>query len=499
MIEEVFFISSENKQLRADGRAYDELRPIKIKAGVLKRADGSAYVEVGGNKILASVYGPRETYIRRLLKPNTGVIKVRYNMAPFSVDDRKRPGPDRRSNEISKIAADALRPALMLESFPRSMVDISIEIIEAEGGTRCAGITAAAVALADAGIPMRDIPVGCAAGKMNGDIVLDLSEKEDKEGQADVPIVILPRTGEITLLQADGKLTEDEFEEALDLAMEGCMRISKIHKWIGRVKMNVVPEISKRSIVKLINNGKRADGRDFDQRREIVVEPGIISKAEGSAKVTLGDTQVIVGVKPSIGEPFADTPDVGVLMTNCEMLPMAAPEFEPGPPSPESIELARVVDRGIRESELVDLEKLCIEEGKKVWMLFIDLHVIDYDGNLFDCANIAVMAALLNTKLPTASIVDDELVLDEENLMDLPVRDKVALSTFVKIGNGMVLDPSLEEEEVLDARLSVGVTQNNSYISSMQKGGEVPLTRDEILDAVHTAIATKDEIYEYLE
>ena len=239
MIEEVFFISSENKQIRADGRAYDELRPIKIKAGVLKRADGSAYVEVGGNKILASVYGPRETYIRRLLKPNTGVIKVRYNMAPFSVDDRKRPGPDRRSNEISKIAADALRPALMLESFPRSMVDISIEIIEAEGGTRCAGITAAAVALADAGIPMRDIPVGCAAGKMNGDIVLDLSEKEDKEGQADVPIVILPRTGEITLLQADGKLTEEEFEEALDLAMEGCMRISKIQEEALKERYNV--------------------------------------------------------------------------------------------------------------------------------------------------------------------------------------------------------------------------------------------------------------------
>ena len=239
MIEEVFFISSENKQLRADGRAYDELRPIKIKAGVLKRADGSAYVEVGGNKILASVYGPRETYIRRLLKPNTGVIKVRYNMAPFSVDDRKRPGPDRRSNEISKIAADALRPALMLESFPRSMVDISIEIIEAEGGTRCAGITAAAVALADAGIPMGDLPVGCAAGKMNGDIVLDLSEKEDKEGQADVPIVILPRTGEITLLQADGKLTEDEFEEALDLAMEGCMRISKIQEEALKERYNV--------------------------------------------------------------------------------------------------------------------------------------------------------------------------------------------------------------------------------------------------------------------
>jgi exosome complex component RRP41 len=196
----------------------------------LKRADGSAYVEMGGNKILASVYGPRSTYMRRFLRPDTGVIRVRYNMAPFSVDDRKRPGPDRRSIEISKIAEDALRPALLLESFPNSMVEVSIEVIEAEGGTRCAGITAAAVALADAGVPMKDIPVGCAAGKMDDKVVLDLSEIEDKEGQADVPIVILPRTEEITLLQADGNLTEDEFEEALDLAIGGCQQIAECQR-----------------------------------------------------------------------------------------------------------------------------------------------------------------------------------------------------------------------------------------------------------------------------
>ena len=221
---------SEEKKLRADGRAYNELRPIKIEAGVLERADGSAYVEVGGNKILASVYGPKESYLRRFLRPDTGVIKVRYNMAPFSVDSRKRPGPDRRSNEISKITTDALLPALMLEGYPRSLIDISIDGIAAEGGTRCAGVTAAAVALADAGIPMRDIPVGCAAGKMDGDIVLDLSEVEDKTGQADVPVVILPRTGEITLLQTDGNLTDEEFEEAINLAIEGCMEVSKVQK-----------------------------------------------------------------------------------------------------------------------------------------------------------------------------------------------------------------------------------------------------------------------------
>jgi exosome complex component RRP41 len=215
---------------REDGRELDEIRPLKIEAGILERADGSAYLEVGGNKILVAVYGPRESYIRRLLRPDTGVIRCRYNMAPFSVDDRKRPGPDRRSTEISKITAEALRPSLLLEGFPRSMVDIFIEVIEAEGGTRCAGITAASVALADAGIPMKDMVVGCAAGKVDDEIVLDLSEKEDKEGQADIPVAIMPRTGEITLLQSDGNLTEDEFDKALNLAIEGCHQISKVQK-----------------------------------------------------------------------------------------------------------------------------------------------------------------------------------------------------------------------------------------------------------------------------
>jgi exosome complex component RRP41 len=231
------FIITSNDYIREDGRSFDQLRSLKIKSGVLKRADGSAYLEVGGNKILASVYGPRESFIRRLLKPNTGVIRCRYNMAPFSVDDRKRPGPDRRSTEISKITADALRPALLLEDYPMSMIDVSIEIIEAEGGTRCAGITAAAVALADAGIPMRDIVVGCAAGKVDGEIVLDLSEKEDKDGQSDVPIAILPRTNEVTLLQSDGKLTEEEFTKAIDLAIKGCHEISKIQKDALTAKM----------------------------------------------------------------------------------------------------------------------------------------------------------------------------------------------------------------------------------------------------------------------
>jgi exosome complex component RRP41 len=226
----IIILLNNNNKLRADGREYNELRPLKIEAGVLERADGSAYLEIGGNKVLAAVYGPRELHVRRIMRPDMSVIRCRYNMAPFSVGDRKRPGPDRRSIEISKITADALRPAIFLEKFPRSTIDVFIEVLEAEGGTRCAGITAASVALADAGVPMRDLVVSCAAGKADGKVVLDLSEDEDKEGEADLPVAIMPRSGEITLLQMDGHLTPDEFENALDLAIEGCKKISVTQK-----------------------------------------------------------------------------------------------------------------------------------------------------------------------------------------------------------------------------------------------------------------------------
>lgn len=226
----IIILLSNNNNLRADGRDFNELRPLKIEAGVLERADGSAYLEIGGNKVLAAVYGPRELHVRRIMRPDMAVIRCRYNMAPFSVGDRKRPGPDRRSVEISKITADALRPAIFLEKFPRSTIDVFIEVLEAEGGTRCAGITAASVALADAGVPMRDLVVSCAAGKADGKVVLDLSEDEDKEGEADVPVAIMPRSGKITLLQMDGHLTPDEFEKALDLAIEGCKKISAAQK-----------------------------------------------------------------------------------------------------------------------------------------------------------------------------------------------------------------------------------------------------------------------------
>jgi exosome complex component RRP41 len=215
---------------RLDGRKPDELRKIKIEAGVLHRAEGSCYLEWGGNKVFAAVYGPREAIPRHTQNPLRAIVNAKYNMAAFSVEDRKRPGPDRRSREISKVISEALENVILVEKYPRASIDVNIEVLNAEAGTRCAGLTAAGVALADAGIPMKDIPVSCAAGKIENQVVLDLGKEEDNYGTADLPVAISPRTGEIILLQMDGHLTQEEFDKAFDLAIKGCYIISDIQK-----------------------------------------------------------------------------------------------------------------------------------------------------------------------------------------------------------------------------------------------------------------------------
>jgi len=215
---------------RLDGRRPDELRPLKIEAGALKRANGSAYLEWGDNKVMAAVYGPRECHPRHMQNPTRALVQCHYNMASFSVDDRKRPGPDRRSQEISKITSEALTHVVFTEYFPKTSIDVYIEVLQANAGTRCAGLTAASVALADAGIPMRDLVASCAAGKIEDTVVLDLGKEEDNFGQADIPVGYIPRTNEIVLLQMDGDLTADQFKTGLSMAIEACKKIYDIQR-----------------------------------------------------------------------------------------------------------------------------------------------------------------------------------------------------------------------------------------------------------------------------
>jgi len=233
----------DKKGLRLDGRKPEELRSIKIEVGILPNADGSAYIQQGKNKILAGVYGPRELHPKHLALPDRTVLRCRYHMAPFSVQERKSPAPSRRDIELSKVIREALEPSIFLEYYPRTGIDIFVEILQADGGTRCASITAAALALADAGIPMRDLVVACAAGKADDTIVLDLMDTEDKKGGADVPVALMPNLNAITLLQMDGILTFEEFEKAVNLALKGCRKIYTMQKEALKAKYESVKEV----------------------------------------------------------------------------------------------------------------------------------------------------------------------------------------------------------------------------------------------------------------
>jgi exosome complex component RRP41 len=236
----------DDNGLRVDGRRVDELRPLKIEVGILDKADGSAYVEHGRNKILAGVYGPREAHPKHIALADRAVIKCRYHMAPFSTDERKSPAPSRRELELSKVIRESLEPAIMSEYFPRSTIDIFIEVLQADAGTRCAGITAASLALADAGIPMRELVAGCAAGKVDGKVVLDLSDVEDKQGEADLPVALMPKSNVISLLQMDGSLTEDEFRQALEMSTDACRKIYEMQREALRQKYHVARDIAEK-------------------------------------------------------------------------------------------------------------------------------------------------------------------------------------------------------------------------------------------------------------
>lgn len=238
-------------------------------------------------------------------------------------------------------------------------------------------------------------------------------------------------------------------------------------------------ELDVNLVKEIVEKNDRLDGRKFDEYREVVIEPGIVSSAEGSARVKLGDTMLVAGVKMQIGEPFPDTPNEGVLIVSAELVPLASPEFESGPPGEQAIELARVVDRAIRESKCIDFKKLFIEEGK-VWMIFVDIDVLDHDGNLIDAAGMAAGAALINARIP--QIENDKAVSGKRGGEGLPLNGTPISTTFVRIGSSILADPNLAEFKALDARLTVGTIDIGGKIKvcSMQKGGSEGFSLDEI-------------------
>ncbi len=257
--------------------------------------------------------------------------------------------------------------------------------------------------------------------------------------------------------------------------------------------LDLLAKIKRHEVLSMIRTGERIDGRDFDEFRPIEVRTGVISKANGSALVRLGNTQLVVGVKLEVGTPFPDTPDQGALAVNAELVPLADPTFEPGPPDENAIELSRVVDRGIRESKAIDLEELCIVEGEHCWVVFVDIHVLDHDGNLFDASLMGSVAALATAEVPEVEVEDDEVEVIEDETRPLPFRDFPISVTVAKIEDHVLVDPCLEEEIVMDARMTV-TTNERGDVCAVQKGdkGEFPPKAFE--EALEMAVKKSKEI-----
>lgn len=273
--------------------------------------------------------------------------------------------------------------------------------------------------------------------------------------------------------------------------------------------MTITPSIKKEYLEKLASEGKRADGRSFDEYRKIEIETGVVSKAEGSARVKIGNTQVVTGIKIDVGEPYPDSPDSGVMTTAAELIPLASPDFESGPPREDAIELARVVDRGIRESEVIEVDKLCIEPGEKIWIVFIDIHIIDFDGNLFDAASLASLAALMTSNIPIERLKPTLEKLQEKfpsvkNFLNehptdypLPLKTPPISCTSVKYNKSIVIDPALDEEEIAEARFTVA-TDENGDIRAMQKGLKGSFSVDEIKKVIKASTDNGTKIREQL-
>lgn len=255
----------------------------------------------------------------------------------------------------------------------------------------------------------------------------------------------------------------------------------------------ILDQLKLDKITDLLKQGRRLDGRAFDEMRPLTIETGVIPKANGSARVQLGNTEVITGVKVQPDKPFPDLGDKGILICTAEILPLADPNVEPGPPTEDVIELARVVDRGIRETEMIDLHQLVLVENKSVVGIFIDSSVIDSDGNLFDACSYASVAGVLSSTIPKYEIKDDAPVLVEGVTSKPPVKTLPVSVTMARIGEYILVDPTKEEESCMDARITI-TTNSDGNICALQKGGNDGFTPEQLVKCSELALSMGTKI-----
>ena len=261
--------------------------------------------------------------------------------------------------------------------------------------------------------------------------------------------------------------------------------------------VNIISEVCEENIIDLLNQEKRIDDRSFEDYRDITINTDYITKAEGSAMVSIGTTTAVCGVKASTTTPFSNSPDEGIIITNTELLAIASRNFEYGPPNKFAVEISRVVDRTIRESPLIDLKELCIIENSTCWKLHLDIYILDFDGNIMDAACLAAVCALLTTKLPSVTTVNGEVNIDNDNLVKLPIKNKSILCSVAKLYDQLIVDPVSIEESLMDASISIGFREDGS-ICAIQKCGLDVLTISEVRKSINIAYNKSKELFDII-
>ena len=263
------------------------------------------------------------------------------------------------------------------------------------------------------------------------------------------------------------------------------------------VELSIIDKLKRSKILDLLQEGKRIDGRALDEIRPLSIDTDVIPNANGSARARLGDTEIVSGVKVQPDKPFPDMGDKGIFICTAEILPLAHPSAETGPPTPDVIELARVVDRGIRESGMIDLSKMVLKQDKSVIGVFADNVVTDHDGNLFDACSYASVAAVITSKIPKWEIKDDKPVIVEGETSDAPITTIPISITMGRIGESIILDPNLDEWGCLDARITI-TTNSDGNIVALQKGGSAGFTFDQLVKCSELSISAGPKIREII-
>ncbi|RAP52963.1 MAG: RNA-binding protein [Methanosphaera sp. rholeuAM130] len=262
--------------------------------------------------------------------------------------------------------------------------------------------------------------------------------------------------------------------------------------------VNILSQICEENIIDLLNQEKRIDERSFDDYRDITINTDYITKAEGSAMVSIGATTAVAGVKASLTTPFSNSPDEGIIITNTELLAIASRNFEYGPPNKFAVEISRVVDRTIREAPVIDFKDLSIVDDSTCWKLHIDIYILDFDGNIMDTACLAAVCALLTTKLPRVTTVNGEVNVDYDNMVSLPVKNRSVLCSIAKLYGQLLVDPSAVEESLMDTSISIAFREDGS-ICAMQKCGLDVLTIEEVKKSINIAFNKSRELFSILD